>query len=42
MRNFIRPFLPMLVVALVVVIARPIAQTTSASLELLWQYDTAG
>lgn len=32
----------MLVVALVVVIARPIAQTTSASLELLWQYDTAG
>jgi hypothetical protein len=42
MRKAIRLFLSLWFMALVVVAARPIAQTAPPSLEVLWQYDTGG
>jgi hypothetical protein len=42
MRSRTRLFLLMGLTALMVVAARPTAQTARPSLEVLWQYDTGG
>jgi len=42
MRNSIRFFLFMSLMALTLVAAAPAAQTARPSLEVLWQYDTGG
>ena len=42
MRNSIRLFVSLWLMALIVAAVRPLAQTAPASLEVLWQYDTAG